>query len=308
MQNITLRVILQAALGLSPGPELDYFVRLVKNLLKFGRSRYSLIQLKLAPRWLLNHPRWLPFLRELHALDAALFSFIEKRRRESSSAGSESVLADLLAARHEDGRPLSDREVRDAIVTLLFAGHDTTSMALAWALEQIVPRPQVVERIVEELRQVAGEGSPRADQLPRLEYLEAAIRESLRIRTILPIVVRLTKRPFVAGGREYPEGVVLCPCSHLVHRREDLYPEPEQFRPERFLERKYDASTWFPFGGGNRMCLGMPFALYEMKVVLSTLFAQVRLERPPGSRSRPVRRGISLAPDDGAVMRLAGRN
>ena len=105
------------------------------------------------------------------------------------------------------------------------------------------------------------------------------------MRTILPLVVRLTKQPFVAGGREYPPGILLTPCNHLVHRRADLYPDPERFRPERFLERKYAAHEWFPFGGGNRMCLGMAFALYEMKVVLSTLLTQVRLERPPGRRS-----------------------
>ncbi len=115
----------------------------------------------------------------------------------------------------------------------------------------------------------------------------------------MPIVVRLTKRAFVAGGREYPPGIVLCPCSHLVHRRPDLYPQPEEFRPERFLERKYAGHEWFPFGGGNRMCLGMAFALYEMKAVLSTLLTQARLLRPAGSRSVPVRRGLSLAPDDG---------
>jgi cytochrome P450 len=109
----------------------------------------------------------------------------------------------------------------------------------------------------------------------------------------------MTKRAFVAGGREYPAGVVLCPCSHLVHWRPDLYPEPEKFRPERFLERKYAGHEWFPFGGGNRTCLGMAFALYEMKVVLATLFSQASFSRLPGMQSAPIRRGLSLAPDDG---------
>ena len=220
------------------------------------------------------------------------------RRREPAARG-DNVLADLLAATHEDGTPLSDPEVRDAVLTLLTAGHDTTALALAWALEQIVPRAGAVGQITDELQRVTGGGPPRAEHLARLEYLDAAIRESLRVRTILPYVVRLTKRPFTAGGREYPPGVVLCPCNHLVHRRADLYPEPARFRPERFLGRKYAGHEWFPFGGGNRTCLGMAFALYEMKVVLATLFSQVRLERPPGSRSRPLRRGLSLAPDDG---------
>lgn len=215
------------------------------------------------------------------------------------------MLTDLLKAFHEDGRPLSDVEIRDALVTLIFAGHDTTSVALSWILEQIVSQPDVIDRITVELRQVAGGGLVRAEQLSQLGYLDAVIRESLRVRTIMPFVVRLTKSPFTAGGREYPAGVVLCPCSHLVHQREDLYPEPQTFRPERFLERHYSAEEWFPFGGGGRMCLGMAFAMYEMKVVLSTLFSRVLLSRPPGCRSFPVRRGIAIAPSDGARMRVA---
>ena len=132
-----------------------------------------------------------------------------------------------------------------------------------------------------------------------MEYLDAAIRESLRVRTILPFVVRKTKARFTAGDREYPPDILLCPCNHLVHQREDLYPDPAKYRPERFLERRYAAHEWFPFGGGSRMCLGIAFALYEMKVVLSMLFAAVRFARPTGSRSEPVRRGIALAPHDG---------
>jgi len=212
------------------------------------------------------------------------------------------VVTDLLAAAHEDGQPLSDQEIRDAILTLLIAGHETTSIALAWALEQIVTHPEVMDCVVDEGRQVTGGGPLRAEHVGQLGYLDAAIRESLRFRTILPFVVRLTKKPFVAGGREYPPGVLLTPCNHLVHHHQDLYPEPKRFRPERFLERKYAAHEWFPFGGGNRTCLGMAFALYEMKVVLSTLFARVRLARSPGAESRPVRRGITLVPSDGALM------
>src|SRR5439155_14117475 len=164
---------------------------------------------------------------------------------------------------------------------------------LAWALEQIVPRPEVLSRVTEELKQVTA-GVLQPEHLDRLTYLDAAIRESMRVRTIIPFVVRLTKQPFSAGGREYPPGVMLAPCSHLVHRRPDLYPRPHEFRPERFLERKYGPHEWFPFGGGNRVCLGMAFALYEMKVVLAELFASMRLRRASNRRSRPVRQGLSL--------------
>jgi unspecific monooxygenase len=310
MQQITLRVICEAVLGLKAGPQRDTIEDQIQRLLAQSRSRYTIVAAKFLPLQFLQKIRWLPFYRQMAALETTLYSHIDTRRREPAEERGENVLADLLAAAHEDGQPLRDNEIRDALLTLLLAGHDTTSIALAWALEQIVPRGKVVARIADELRLTTGGMLPDAEHLGRMEYLDAAIRESLRFRTILPFVVRLTKQAFVADGHEYPPGVLLCPCNHLVHRRPDLYPDPAEFRPERFLERKYTGYEWFPFGGGNRTCLGMAFALYEMKVVLSTLFTQVELVRPIGRRSRPVRRGVSLAPDDGVELvvtkRLAG--
>ena len=302
MQQITLRVMLQVVLGLESRAELADFAGKVQRVLALARGRHGLILVKILPLALLQRTQWLPFYRRMHDLDQALFALIENRRQQQVSERGENILAELLKASHEDGQPLSNLEIRDALVTMIFAGHDTTSVALAWALEQIVPRVDVVARITDELQRTTGGTPPRTDQLNQLEYIDAAIHESLRVRTILPFVVRLTKKSFTAGGREYPPGIVLCPCSHLVHRREDLYPEPEKFRPDRFIERRYAAHEWFPFGGGSRMCLGMAFALYEMKVVLSTLLATVRLARPTGSRSTPIRRGIALAPSDGARM------
>jgi cytochrome P450 len=308
MQQITLRVILKAVLGLEAGPLRDQLEGQVERLLAQGRSRYTFILVKVLPLRLLQKIRWLPFYRQLYALNQSLYSLIDAWRQKPADQRGENLLADLIVANHTDGRPLRNEEIRDALVTLILAGHDTTAIALAWALEQIVSRPEVVEHITEELRQTTGGSLPHAEQLPRLEYLDAAIRESLRVRTILPFVVRLTKKPFMAGGREYPPGVLLCPCNHLIHRRPDLYPEPEKFRPERFLERKFGGNEWFPFGGGGRTCLGMAFALYEMKVMLSTLFTQAKLMRPPDQHSYPIRRGISLAPHDGVQMVLVERN
>jgi len=302
MRQITLRVILQAVLGLGTGPQLGEVERKVERLLKHGRGRYSLILVKLLPLALLQKVRWMPYFQQLRELDDLLYRIIDNRRQPPAADRGENVLADLLDAAHDDGERLSNQEIRDAVLTLLLAGHDTTSLALAWALEQIAAREDVMSEIAVELRRVTGGALPGPDDLNQLEYLDAAVRESLRIRTILPFVVRLVKKPFTAGGREYPPGVLLCPCNHLVHRREDLYPEPAKFRPERFIERRYAAHEWFPFGGGNRMCLGMAFALYEMKVVLSTLFSQIRVSRPPGSRSTAIRLGISLAPEDGAKV------
>jgi cytochrome P450 len=300
MRKITLRVILRTGLGLVPGPEMDRFERKIETFLANGRQRYALVLMTVIPIQRLSGSRWVPLFRQLSDLDDDLFAVIAARRRGEHVPAGENVLDDLLAAAHEDGTPLDDREVRDALITILIAGHDTTALALAWALAEIAERPDVVDRLADELGRVTGGGPPEAGHLAALEYLDGAIRESLRLRPVVPFVVRKTMRPFAAGGREYPAGVVLCPCSYLVHRREELYPRPGQFRPERFLERKFGPHEWFPFGGGNRVCVGMPFALYEMKVLLATLLSQVRPTRPAGARSRARRYGIVLGPDDGA--------
>jgi cytochrome P450 len=302
MRQITLRVIGQAVLGFASGPELAEFERLVQAMMAQTQSRLGLIYFKTMPLKLFEKIPGFPYFRQLRALDRALYALIRQRRSISSEERGDNVLADLLSASHDDGSPLTDAEIRDALVTLLIAGFETTALALAWTLERIVAHPQVIERIAEELARVTGGWLPRPEHLPQLEYLDAAIREGLRTRMIVPFVVRKTKAPFEAGGRWYPPGVLLCPCNYLVHMRPDLYPEPHEFRPERFLERSFAAHEWFPFGGGNRMCLGMALALYEMKVVLSTLFSQVRLARPPGAKSKAVRRGIVMAPSDGVAM------
>src|SRR5262249_54126453 len=187
----------------------------------------------------LSRSGWAPLFRQLNALNDSLFPLIAARRRGERPPAVENVLDELLGATHEDGTPLDDQEVRDAIFTILIAGHDTTALALAWALSEIVPRPDVVEGIRNELRRVTGGGPPEAEQLPALEYLDGAIRESLRLRPVAPFVVRLTKRAFAAGGREYPAGVVLCPCSYLVHRPAALYPEPAAVRPHAVRQPQF---------------------------------------------------------------------
>ena len=306
VRRITLRVILRSALGMDAGPEMDRFERKIEMFLSNGRQRYALVLITIVPIHLLSGSRWAPLFRQLSDLDDDLFAFIATRRRGEHPPGGDNVLDDLLAATHEDGSPLDDKEIRDALITILIAGHDTSALALSWALVEIVPRQDVVDRLTDELRGVIGDEPPEAEQVARLEYLDGAIRESLRLRPVAPFVVRKTVKPFVAGGREYPAGVILCPCSYLVHRRAELYPEPGLFRPERFLERKFGPHEWFPFGGGNRICLGMPFALYETKVLLATLFSQVRLARPAAARSRARRYGVVMGPDDGARLIVKG--
>jgi cytochrome P450 len=299
MRRVTLRVILRTGLGLAPGPELDRFERKMETFLSNGRQRYALVLMTIVPIERLSGSRWVPLFRQLSDLDDDLYAFIAARRRGEHSVTGKNLLDDLLDAKHEDGSPLGDREVRDGLITILIAGHDTTALALSWALAEIAQHPDVVDRLCDELARATAGGPLAAEHLPVLEYLDGAIRESLRLRPVAPFVVRKTVQPFSVDGREYPAGVVLCPCSYLVHQREDLYPAPCQFRPERFLERKFGSHEWFPFGGSNRICLGMPFALYEMKVLVATLLSQVRPSRPAGAHSRARRYGIVLGPDDG---------
>jgi cytochrome P450 len=309
MRRVTLRVILRTGMGLSSGPELDRFERKMERFLSNGRQRYALVMMTILPIQKFSGSRWIPLFRQLSDLDDDLYALIAARRRGEHTPTGQNVLDDLLAATHEDGAPLGDREVRDALITILIGGHETTALALAWALSEIAQYPDMVDRLCDELAAVTGGEPPDAGHLPSLALLEGAIRESLRLRPVAPFVVRKTVQPFSVGGREYPAGVVLCPCSFLVHQREELYPDPSRFRPERFLERKFGPHEWFPFGGGNRICLGMPFALYEMKVLLATLLTQVRPSRPAGARSKARRYGIVLGPDDGGrivVQPVAG--
>jgi cytochrome P450 len=305
-QFITLRVILQAVLGLRIGSELLELERLLGRLFVHARTQWALILDRTFASTMLKRPQAFGFFRELWQIDKLLLARIEAARANPLPPRS-CALADLLAARHEDGSPLGDEEIRDAVVTLLFAGHETTSAALAWTLKEIGERPEVGQKIQEELGQVVGNTLPTDEHLEQLSYLDAVIRESLRLHTIIPFIVRKTKRPFTVGGREYPAGVLLTPGIHLVHRRPDLYPQPEQFRPERFLERKFSPSEWLPFGGGNRVCLGMALSLYELKAVLATVLASRDVSRPARAVSRVLRQGLVLSPSDGARVILKQR-
>ena len=172
----------------------------------------------------------------------------------------------LLAARDEEGRALSDEELRDELMTLLVAGHETTATALAWTLERLARHPDVLRDVVAE-RRAGGE-----------ELLDATIKETLRLRPVVPNVVRQLQAPMTFGGWNLPAGVHIGPSIYLLHRRPDLYPDPLAFRPQRFLERAYGTYEWIPFGGGIRRCLGASFALFEMRVVLQTLLDRVELQ------------------------------
>jgi cytochrome P450 len=312
MRAITLRCILEVALGLE-GDEGAALGREVARMLAYGRLPYAIALARISPHRLLSSLPFLPYYRELRNADRLLREHIRRRRAglESSTARGD-VLDDLLRARLGDGVAGRDPddEIRDALMTVLAAGHDTTSVALSWVFKMVLERPDVVAAIREEVARVTGGEPIGAEHLPRLELVDASIREALRLSSIVPFVTRLTKRPFVADGVEFPAGVHLCPCIHLVHRDPELYPEPETFRPQRFLERKFAAWEWLPFGGAERLCTGMAFAMTQMKVVLATVISRTELVRPVGATTRRVRRGVLVAPSDGTrvMMHGLGRN
>jgi cytochrome P450 len=201
------------------------------------------------------------------------------------------VLSLLLAARGEDGEPMGDQELRDELITLLVAGHETTATALSWSVERLTRTP-------------GGWGALRDGGE---EYAEAVAKEALRLRPVLPVVLRNLQQPATIAGRDLPAGTVVAPSIYLVHRRADVYPDPARFRPERFLgpDPQGGTYTWIPFGGGVRRCLGAAFALMELRVVLAELAASVDavpacLEREPTGR-----RGITLIPGRGAEVVLS---
>jgi cytochrome P450 len=304
MQQVTLRIIMRASLGQADGPLFNALESRMREMLRQLRHPLFLIFTGLFRYERFKDSRLVPFYRLRRRVDALLYELIAAQRAAAPEARPACLLTDLLAAGHEDGSGISDVEIRDALVTILAAGHDTTALALAWALEQLLPRPDVVAKIRDELARVCGGDLVRQEHVSRLEYLDACIRETLRVRNIIPFVVRVLKADYTVGGVTYPAGSVLCPAIHLLHMRPDLYPEPHTFRPERFLERKFASHEWDPFGGGHRACLGQAFAMYEMKVVLATLFSKLDMTRSAAA-SKPVRRGISIGPHDG--VRLSAR-
>src|SRR5204862_1141483 len=208
---------------------------------------------------------------------------IAERRRAGDLEERDDILSLLLQARHEDGSPMSDIELRDELMTLLVAGHETTANALAWAIERLIRHPDKLDRLAEETK--TGE----------TEYVDAVITETLRLRPVISLVARRLKEPVEIGGWALPAGATVAPSIYLVHRRPDIYPDPERFVPERFLDNSPGTYTWIPFGGGIRRCLGASFAMFEMKVVIPEILRRVEIEAA-GPPETVRRRAITFAP------------
>jgi cytochrome P450 len=291
-----MRVILRTVFGFREGPKRAKFEQMLKELLDL--ASWPPLLLPVMQKDLGPWSPWGKWIRKKRAADVHLFAELAERRAQGDT-GRNDVLSLLLAARDEQGNPMTDEELRDELTTLLVAGHETTATAIAWALRWILASPDVEARLRAEIRD-AGELVP--ETIAKLEYLDAVIRESMRLSPVIPIVGRILKRPATIGGWDLPAGVgVLCSI-YLAHRRADTYPRPWLFDPERFLKKKFTPYEIFPFGGGIRRCIGMSFAMYEMKMVLATVLSRAELALAPKRPIVAVRRSITLAPSEGLPL------
>jgi cytochrome P450 len=289
-QTITLAVIMRAVFGVHDERRLRRFEGLIETFAKRVNMVTAFPPLRRSVgRW----SPWARFLRARAALDEFIYEEIALRRRETGGEPGErdDILSLLLAARDEDGEPMSDEELRDELVTVLAAGHETTATALAWAVERLTRFPQAMERLRESL--AAGED----------DYLDATIKETLRARPVIVDVARRATGPMEIGGYEIPAGSYVMAAIAALHYRADLYPEPEEFRPERFLDGKSQSSyTWIPFGGGVRRCIGASFAEYEMRIVLRAMLERSQLRAPDPKPEKVRARNITLAPARGTLV------
>jgi cytochrome P450 len=282
-QTITMEVIIRAVFGITD-PDRIAELRRVLPRLASPNPFLLLVQKDLGPR-----SPWGRFVRLRDHVDALLYEEIEQRRADPERDGSGDILTLLLSARDEDGEPLTNRELRDELITILLAGHETTATSIGWAFERLLRSPAALERLTAEVK--TGE---------RSDYLEAVIKETLRVRPVVPEVFRAPTRRTQLGGYVFEPGTQLAVSIMLVQYDPALYPtDPQEFRPDRFLDGAPDPYTWIPFGGGVRRCLGAAFAQLEMKVVISTILARARLQAPRARSERARFRGVTVLPSRG---------
>jgi cytochrome P450 len=288
MQAITLEVIMRTVFGVTDSARLRELGDVLRSSLSWATDPRRLARLAvLGPRRIAEQGT---LKRALQPTDELIFEEIRSRRDAPDLEERDDVLSLLLQARHDDGSAMSDHELRDELMTLLVAGHETSATALAWALEALARHPAVLNRLREEVG--AGDDA----------YLDAVVQEILRLRPVIALVLRRLTEPMEIGGRLLPAGVTVAPCIYLMHRRRDIYEDPRAFRPERFLEQPPGTYTWIPFGGGVRRCLGASFAQFEIKVVLRELVARLDIRPARPRPERRVRRAIVFAPERGGEL------
>jgi cytochrome P450 family 135 len=294
-QYVTLEIIMAAIFGVTDPERLDRLRAAILDLTREIGSWRFLAQMAISNARNDSFKRPFPRIERLkRAVDEIVLEEVDRRRR-SGELGDRDVLASFLAVRDENGAPLSDREVCDQMRLLLIGGHDTTAATLSWVIERLVHHPEVLARLEETV--LDGDDS----------YLDAVIRETLRLRPVFPFTVRLAKQPIELDGLTVQPGTIVVPCIALVHRRPEIYPDPDEFRPERFLGVRPGTYSWIPFGGGMRRCIGAAMALLETRVIMRTLVQELAL-RPASSQQEPMRRkSILIVPKAGALVEASRR-
>lgn len=279
MQSITLSVIISLVLGVEPEraePFHQAMSRLIKKTFTVGIP--ALFLLSRRPKWrVLRFMPWSAYARAADDVDALLFEEVRRQRSDPIVGSKRHVLATLLQARDEHGEPMTDAEIRDELVTLLLAGYETSATGLSWTIDLLAHEPEIACLLKKSLLE--------GDR----QYLNAVVAESLRLRPPLPLAGRLLTASWRVGNHPLPAGTNVVACTYLVHRRADLYPEPEAFRPERFVNHAPERNAWIPFGGGYRRCIGASLATLEMEEVLATVVARAKW-RPTKKRPEKVRR------------------
>ncbi len=304
MPEITLQIILQVVFGLDPGPRYFQLKELLGALLDDVTTPLysSLFFFPPLQRDLGPWSPWGHFLRRRQQIDRLIYAEIQERRCQND-AGRTDILSLLMAAEDDAGQPMTDMELRDQLVSLLLLGYETTAAVLSWIFHLIHASPQVLQKLRAELGALGDVANPEG--IVQLPYLTAVCQETLRIYPIGMICVpRMVKEPVAVAGYEFDAGTILVPCIYLAHRRSQVYPHPECFRPERFEAQKYSPYEYLPFGGGSRGCIGMAFSMYEMKLVVGTILSHFELLPANDRPVQPVRRGITLVPSGGVPMKV----
>ena len=294
MQAITLEVILRVVFGVSDPARLQRLRSLLGKLLADVAAPASQLG-TLITRRVPDHGPWARFQALLGEIDEQLYAEIAERRADPGLEAREDILSALVAARFEDGSGMEDSELRDQLMTLLLAGHETTATALAWSFDMLLRHPAPLARLREELDD-GGE-----------EYLRATIAESLRLRPVVPLAGRRLGRELRADGHDLPAGTDVTPAIWLTHTRPDVYPDPLAFRPERFLDDPPDTYSWIPFGGGVRRCLGAAFAEFEMGIVLRAVLGRCELRAASPRPEQVARRNVTLSPRGGTPVIVTAR-
>lgn len=298
-QAISLDVILRAVFGLTEPERLARFERAILEVL--DALHPSLLFSRALQRDLGPLTRWRRFSRAKESGAAMLRAEVAARR---GAPGGDDILSLMLAVRDEDGRGMADDELLDELNTLLLAGHETTAIALAWAFYWLLRTPEALARLREELAGLGDDPDPEA--VAALPWLDAVCHEVLRLYPILPMAPRTLLRPLKLGPYDLQPGMAVGVAIPLIHEHPDLYPEPDKFKPERFLGKKPSPFEFVPFGGGHRRCIGAAFALYEMKLALAAIVPAYQLRLTSDAPARVVRRNLSLGPRGGVgVVRVA---